>query len=104
MCVLQNSTPNYGQFGGAVFHDTCQDPRTHGLQTQFLHNNFIDNFSNGFGGAIRLGSPPGSGGGCPKAVIRSAHHVPQAFEESQSGLVVPNAQKAVSGMTQCLPC
>ena len=42
------------------------------MPTQLLHNNFIDNYSNGFGGAIRLGSPPSFGGGCPKTVIRSA--------------------------------
>jgi len=42
------------------------------MPTQILNNNFIENYSNGFGGAIRLGSPPSFGGGCPKTIIRGA--------------------------------
>lgn len=62
-----NLTPNYGDFGGAIFHDSCdQDSRTGGDRSYIRSNKFVKNSSAGFGGAIRLGSPDG---GCPKTVI-----------------------------------
>lgn len=62
-----NFTPNYGDFGGAIFHDFCdKDKRTQGGRSYIRNNKFLNNESAGFGGAIRLGS---SDGGCPKTVV-----------------------------------
>jgi hypothetical protein len=52
---LSNSVVNYGDFGGAIFHDYC---RTNRVST-FSSSRFINNVSQGFGGAIKVGSPDG---------------------------------------------
>lgn len=63
----ENSTPNYGQFAGAILNDWCTDSRAQ-YRTQIKGNKFLRNKSNGFGGAIRLGTS--QGGGCPDTVVK----------------------------------
>lgn len=61
-----NVTVN-GAFGGAIFHDFCDKDARAGTDRSFFTNNtFVDNQSQGFGGAIRIGSFQGS---CPNTVI-----------------------------------
>jgi hypothetical protein len=56
-----------GAFGGAIFHDFCdKDARAGKDRSFFTNNTFVDNQSQGFGGAIRIGSFQGS---CPNTVI-----------------------------------
>lgn len=56
----ENQAVNNGDFGGAIFHDFCdRDSRTNGGQSTMLRNLFGGNKSQGFGGAIRIGSPDG---------------------------------------------
>ena len=51
-----NVTVN-GAFGGAIFHDFCDKDARAGTDRSFFTNNtFVDNQSQGFGGAIRIGS------------------------------------------------
>lgn len=71
--VIENSTFKSnqvtvdGSFGGAIFHDSCtSDSRVGTDKSLFMGNVFEDNTSQGFGGAIRLGS---TNGGCPKTNI-----------------------------------
>lgn len=47
---LGNSVVNYGDFGGAVFHDYCRT----GRKSTFKSNRFVNNVSQGFGGAMKV--------------------------------------------------